>query len=474
MIATNEESNVIWGLYKSGEAVFANGKVRFHADGNAEFEGKLSSSEGVIGHWNIGEQALYSEAVCLDPINNYIGIKALDNTRSAQTPEYDTDATVHYTNVMAYGGVYMYCQDSAHYGLVGYLPQIDSATRKVFSIGSENMIAGWNFDESAIWVGSKTTTAGEYTNTPDSITIGLDGLRSFQWRLENNGSGALAGGKIEWDEDGTLRVGDWSINNGTIVSSLDPNSHVLFDASSQTITLYNNNLSLCVEDLDCESITESRGFYSSHITMSASDGIIKAMSLYGLGGVLPKTYMSPYGICANYSGLLGAQSDTFAHCASIVGMGNGNKIAATWSESGDENCVVGVYGKANNQANAPAYGGYFENLKACGLMLSRKIITDSTQDNEQITSNQTLVVGTADIDKTIVLPSGSIEGRVIVIQQIGAGKLEITAPSGTRLNLNGNSLLLSQNEGALAFLVAYKQSNSTLKYVWIINKFNNA
>lgn len=481
IISNDSQGNAIWGLYESGEATFANGKVQFHSDGDAEFEGKIISSEGTIGSWNIGQNALYSQAVCLDPANNYIGIKAYAKTRSEQTPEYDTNATVHYTSVMAYGGVYMFCNDSDDYGLVGYLPQKDSVTRKVFSIGSENMIAGWNFDESAIWTGSKMVTVGEYTANSNSITIGLSGLRSFQWRLENDGSGALARGKIAWDTEGVLNIGEWIIDDGIIKSSTQTSSYIHFDAADQSITLYNNNIDMCYEEfLDCGAFTDATrgGGDSSKITLSASKGLIEASAIETLSGnILPKTHMSPFGIHANYSGIKGTSHDKYTHYASIVGIGNGNKNAITWNEAGEETCVVGVYGKANNTSSAPAYGGYFENLKACGLVLSKRIITDDTTDL-QIQPNDTLIVSTSSDAKTITLPQANVDGKIIIIQRLGTGDLRVQVNASSSQSLGVPSIentyySLSAYECAIMILIAYRD-NGVVKYAWTIHKLSNS
>lgn len=474
-IISDVNGAIAWGLFESGEAVFANGNVLFHSDGSAEFSGKIVSSEGEIGGWYIGEHALCSAAVCLDPLNNYIGIKATTNDKSAQPPCYD-DASVHYTNVMAYGGVFMYCNNNEDYGLVGYLPKDGKSTRMVFSIGSQNVIAGWRFDEEAIWTGTKHIDIGTYTDSEESITLGTNGLRGHQWRLENDGSGALAGGQITWDAEGSLMVGNWLLDQGVIKSSISTTKYISLDAASQTIRLFNNNITTCVEALDCSGLPSvSKGGYSSSITLSAETGLIQASSVMALNNMLlPQAYLSPYGVYANYAGVVGQSfDDGYGHYAAVVGIGNGNKSAIAWNEDGAENCIAGIYGRAHNSGNAPAYGGYFENLKAAGLVLSKRVITDTTT-NTQINMNDTVIVCNATTSKTIVLPAGNIDGKVIVVQQFGVGTLSVivSASSGHILGMPpvGDKYSLSQYECAMLILSGYKDGGS-VKYVWTINKF---
>lgn len=476
-IISDSNGDIKWGLYESGEAVFAKGNVLFHSDGSAEFSGKIISSEGEIGGWYIGEHALCSAAVCLDPLNNYIGIKASTNDRSAQPPGYD-DASVHYTNVMAYGGVFMYCNDNENYGLVGYLPKNGTSTRMVFSIGSHNLIAGWRFDEEAIWTGTKHIDIGEYTDSEESITLGTNGLRGHQWRLENDGSGALAGGQITWDAEGSLMVGNWLLDQGVIKSSISNTKYISLDATSQTIKLFNNNITTCVEALDCGNLPSvSKGGYSSSITLSAETGLIQASSVMAMGTLLPQAYISPYGVYANYAGIVGQSfDDGHGHYAAVAGIGNGQKSAIAWNEDGIENCVAGIYGRAHNSGTAPAYGGYFENLKAAGLVLSKRVITDTTT-NMQININDTIIACHATTSKTIVLPANNIDGKVIIVQQFGVGTLRVTvnASSGHILGMPsvGDVYTLSQYECAVLIMSAYQENNS-VKYVWSINKFTTS
>ena len=392
IMASDNQNNVVWGIYKSGEATFAKGNVQFHSDGSAEFKGKITSSEGTI--------------------------------------------------------------------------------------------AGWEIGEGAICTGELTNEAGTYTAKSGSVTIGVKGLRGYQWRLENDGSGALGGGKISWESDGTLSVGRWMINEGMITSAIQSSGkYIYLDATTPSIKLYNNAIQSCYAFIDCTGIGDysKGGGYSSQITLDASRGMIEAVSLHSIGssGIIPTTRISPFGISANYSGFKTNESGS-SECqpyASIVGIGNATKDMSDWNKSGKETCVVGVYGKANNNSTAPAYGGYFENLKACGLVLSQRVITDEDDTTVPINSNETLMVSIANNSRAVTLPQENINGKVVIVKRLGDGELKVIVSDDSGHVLSGSNTnagvhLLQNNECAVFVLTIYKQGGQ-MKYVWTVNSFYN-
>ena len=214
IISSDKDGNTIWGLYKSGEATFANGNVVFYADGSAEFAGTIVSSSGVIGGWHIGNSVLKSAYMCLDAARNYIGVAA----NAGATAMDDWNSELHSYWVHLYGGLKMYWNNANDYGLEGYLPQtgIDGGEveyHRTFKLGNQNMIAGWNFDDVAIWTGNKMNTAQQYTSGSGSITLGSMGLRGNKWYIDSNGDMSFMGGKIKFSasDDGGEIVG-WKLN----------------------------------------------------------------------------------------------------------------------------------------------------------------------------------------------------------------------------------------------------------------------
>lgn len=64
-------------------------------------------------------------------------------------------------------------------------------------------IGGWWFSNKCFFTGAAPTAIGEFA-TEGNITLSPDGLRGFKFRLEASGAGAIAGGKISWNDNGDL------------------------------------------------------------------------------------------------------------------------------------------------------------------------------------------------------------------------------------------------------------------------------
>ena len=202
-IFAQSEGIIHWSLNKDGSASFANGNVTMDVEGNALFKGTIKTSGGSIAGWTIGVDSIYNGTIGINSLKKFI---AIANVTSVQ----DTGNQLDW--VKEYGGVAMYYISNADYGLIGY-----KNNEKVFSAGADNFIAGWHFDENAIWLGTKNNNINQHTSTAGGITIGTNGLRGFKWRLEGDGSGALAGGNITWDTQGNTSVtGKITATSGSI------------------------------------------------------------------------------------------------------------------------------------------------------------------------------------------------------------------------------------------------------------------
>lgn len=201
-ISAQSEGIIHWSLNKDGSASFANGNVTMDVEGNASFKGTIETSGGSIAGWIIGADSIYNGTIGINSLKKFI---AIANVASVQDIGNQLDW------VKEYGGVAMYCISNTNYGLIGY-----KNNEKVFSAGSDNFIAGWNFNEKAIF-------SGIQTNSGD-ITISSNGIRGFKWRLEKDGSGALAGDNITWDKDGNMnfkgKIDASQIISGKIDTSL--------------------------------------------------------------------------------------------------------------------------------------------------------------------------------------------------------------------------------------------------------------
>lgn len=89
------------------------------------------------------------------------------------------------------------------------------------SEGGVATLACFKVNGDALWFGDELNdNAGEFALS-NTLTLSRKGLRGSKWRLEADGSGAIAGGNIEWGTDGTLRFSDKisSLWNGGISAS---------------------------------------------------------------------------------------------------------------------------------------------------------------------------------------------------------------------------------------------------------------
>lgn len=188
-----------WGLYADGHAVFANGNVKFQADGSAEFAGKITSTEGKIAGWNILKDQLVSKRLIIDSAKAYVGINASNIQVIESNGNYVFPATPD-------GGVKMWYTSNADFGFAGW-----KSGNKVFQLGSTNSIAGWNFDNTSLWSGVKNDAIGAYTTS--GITIGSNGVRGIKWRIDSNGDVSFMDGKIIFTSSSNSgEIVGWKLN----------------------------------------------------------------------------------------------------------------------------------------------------------------------------------------------------------------------------------------------------------------------
>ena len=218
-ISAQSEGIVHWSLNKDGSASFANGNVTMDVEGNASFKGTIETSGGSIAGWTIGVDSIYNGTIGINSLKKFI---AIANVTSVQ----DTGDQLDW--VKEYGGVAMYYISNANYGLIGY-----KNNEKVFSAGANNFIAGWHFDENAIWLGTKNNNVGQYTSTSDSITIGTNGFRGYSWFINKDGSASFANGNLTWDIKGNVTLnGKIIATSGTIGDIEIYNDHIGVTSSS--------------------------------------------------------------------------------------------------------------------------------------------------------------------------------------------------------------------------------------------------
>lgn len=201
--AINDEGDSIWRITEYGEASFAMENVRFFANGDAEFTGKITSKEGQIGGWTIEEGRLYNTPIGISASGKYIAIANVESI-----PVDSEWGDNHFGWMRGYGGAALYYSSRNTFGFIAYGTGGDNM---VFAAGSTNYIAGWNFDNEAIWSGTKNNTISGYST--DGITIGSTGLRGIKWYIDSSGDVSFMGGKITFSaaDNGGEIVG-WKLN----------------------------------------------------------------------------------------------------------------------------------------------------------------------------------------------------------------------------------------------------------------------
>ena len=209
----NTKGDAIWKIWKDGSAEFSQGNVCFYENGNAYFAGEISADLGQIGGWKILTNSLFNSNIILDSAKHLIGIYGANATDEIFMIE-DVAAKIQQN-----GGVYLYYNNIADYGLRGYMPQrnedgVDKPTLG-FSLGSTNQIANWCFDDTALYMGTKNNMTSQYTDAEGSITIGSNGMRGYGWYIDSDGSISFVSGSIQFTKDGGVIVG-WDLHQNRL------------------------------------------------------------------------------------------------------------------------------------------------------------------------------------------------------------------------------------------------------------------
>lgn len=217
IIAQNpKNTNPYWAIYANGNAQFANGNIKFFADGSAEFVGNITSTSGNIAGWTISNNQIKNKRIGLDSKETIIGVWTQDYLTNVGENEPAIKHNIKYS-----GGVGIYYTDLNDYGLIAYTPGTASTPgNKIISLGSTNYIAGWNLNHQAIWSGSNNPylTQGGFTTETDAITLSPNGLRSCKWFVDSNGTAAFVGGTVKFNTDNAEMFG-WLMRSNRFSSS---------------------------------------------------------------------------------------------------------------------------------------------------------------------------------------------------------------------------------------------------------------
>lgn len=230
-ISSQSDGKTHWILNKDGSASFANGKVSMDAVGNASFEGKITATSGKIGNWTIDANSLYNLGISLNAGKRFIAI--------ANTTDDLKSGDGQLAKVKNVGGVAMFYSTSADYGIFAY-----KGKDLVFQAGTTNYIAGWNFDENSLYIGTKNNNADQYTNDDKSLTIGTNGLRSKAWYINTNGTAKFSSGYIQFNEK-SGSIGSWNFDSDSLYIGTKNDTSGGFTSTNKSITIGPNGIRGC-------------------------------------------------------------------------------------------------------------------------------------------------------------------------------------------------------------------------------------
>lgn len=220
-------------------------------------------------------------------------------------------------------------------------------------------------------------------------------------------------------------VGRWILSNGNLVSDLDNTlTHIRLDAQNNEVWLHSAAVDSAPTDV--QNVT-------GDIVLAARSG--------GLGTSFSfrtntKTYnartsLSWKGVSADIDHVTDPRAPRDERREAISGR----------MTRADKGIAIGVAGYAINQGDGEAFGGYFVNLKALGLVVGLKRVSE--QDNNAVSLNlsDTRVVGLHDNLRNVDvrLPAKASEGQTIVFTQVGRGTMKILPPVGESNHRFGNS-----------------------------------
>lgn len=266
-------------------------------------------------------------------------------------------------------------------------------------------------------------------------------------------------------------IGDWFLSGGKIVSTLST-------TSSGKITLDAKGGLIQVESAMSGGDHSLYTTMGAKITLDANKGVIKAIAKNAPSYTSGTAYMSPSGIFANMAGTSSISASTgMEHRSAIVGLGLANVSKSVYGQlDDDEKIVAGVYGMADNQGTAPAYGGYFWDLKACGLILNTKLISDSSSYSDRCLSKSvSFVIGLCNkgVVKDVYLPNDTKNGRIIKFKQMGAGAMRVRPMSGQHIydDTTENDYYDCGEGQCLEFVFGIWVKGSTTTNVWTVSKY---
>ena len=259
-------------------------------------------------------------------------------------------------------------------------------------------------------------------------------------------------------------IGDWFIKGGKIVSTMGNGNRVELDASMARIYIESSSGGGDYALVD----------FGAKMTIDANRGIFETRAKNAPNYSNAVSYMSPTGIFSNMAGTDGMPASSgYTHRGAIVGLGFANVPARTWAINAVDTIVAGVYGRASNSGTAPAFGGFFYDLFAGGLIFGRKCITGTSNNTWYLNREDTVVIGYTSAASVVYLPASPKEGQVIFVKQWWIGYMRFRPRSGNLIyddtSVNDYYDFGEGQGGMFVYTVGYV--DGVKKQAWLVSRW---
>lgn len=211
-------------------------------------------------------------------------------------------------------------------------------------------------------------------------------------------------------------VGRWILSDGNLVSDLvDTQTHIKLNARDNEIWLHSAAVDSAPADL--QNVT------GDVVLAARSGGLGTSFSFRTKAKTYnARTSLSWQGVSADIDHVPDPRAPRDERREAISGR----------MTRADNGIAIGVAGYAINQGKGEAFGGYFVNLKALGLVVNVKRVGELNNNNSvSLVLSDTRVIGLHDNGNVDVqLPAKASEGQTIVFTQVGRGTMKILPPVG--------------------------------------------
>ena len=259
-------------------------------------------------------------------------------------------------------------------------------------------------------------------------------------------------------------IGDWFIKGGKIVSTMGDGNRIELDASMARIYIESSSGGGDYALVD----------FGAKMTIDANRGIFETRAKNAPNYSNAVSYMSPTGIFSNMAGTDGMPASSgYTHRGAIVGLGFANVPARTWDINAVDTIVAGVYGRASNSGTAPAFGGFFYDLFAGGLIFGRKCITGTSNNTWYLNREDTVVIGYTSAASVVYLPASPKGGQVIFVKQWWRGYMRFRPRSGYLIyddtSVNDYYDFVEGQGGMFVYTVGYV--DGVKKQAWLVSRW---